>query len=52
VEDKENPMKRKQSDDFDPPGGTMRRRKSKVKGADTGSIYGYVSFLAMKMKDH
>jgi len=40
VDDKENPLKRKQSDDFENPGGTLRRRKSKVKGADTGSIYG------------
>jgi len=40
VEDKENPLKRKQSEDFESSGNTMRRRKSKVKGADTGSIYG------------
>lgn len=37
----ENPLKRKSTDDLEN-SGTIRRRKSKVKGADTGSIYGCV----------
>lgn len=36
-----NPLKRKSTDDLEG-SSTLRRRKSKVKGADTGSIYGYV----------
>jgi len=38
----DNPLKRKSTEDLEG-NGSARRRKSRVKGADTGSIYGYRS---------